>query len=890
VSSQSDAVATALRFGFSTFALFVAFNLPWRYGEFVSEVAGEIPENSLSLAIYPRGEDGLIRCGWPYCYAEIALTSPGSDLAGSLDWQGWSGLHLLADVALAVTFAIAVAALAYIWRYLAIVVIAAAVLCVANSMHQGYRQDQRLGEALKPYGAVYRSAFIPRRVARLMPPRAQAIFSRIHGVVFYNANEKAVALASSIPTLQSLGLRGRLPEPVFFQALNDHPRLRQLVIINTVLQPGHVALIGAQADLEELTLISCRGLRGALGDLEGLPLLRRVNLSGSEIDLDALSRSRWGTSVHELVLSPQLTGNNQLRLADWPRLESLALRVNRGGSPAGTMTISLERLPQLHSLGLISGQRIDLRIVSAPHLHEIRVDDTDDAVVGLVIERVPTKLWLESLELQNVPSLRRLACYGMDLESLKIDSAPNLIELTIDAQLHEPNKFQKHPSDQQRTIARIIRDLGQCDGPPIISLETVPLAGVDLTPLIKNDRIRELRLSGTGISSDQVLPLLELPRLDALDLRGCPISNELAQAILASRPNLRQLLVDAHGFRRLEVIDHDLLSQFTTTPLLQASIVRVQRSPQLQSALVLGDRLKELTIIGSPAVTGLSVNGPMPADTRLEDFRDLRFFAVGGANVDDKMCSAVWDCPKLDHLTLAYTSLSRRSLLQVGQLKDLSTLILPGADVDDSVTSSWRDLKQLCEVDLSRTNISRGTFQFLMSLKNLQRLAINHVPLDRSDLRPLVAVTQLIELEVAGIGLDDDLLEALLKRGLLDRLVVSDTELSNRAVELLASPVARSLVFLGMRECGLTEDDVRRILDEHEQLVVDVSGHPLSDDFIDELRRNNRLVNTHDRPRFLRQVRSFSHEASDVEGLWFDTILGRIDVHRFLTPQIERTP
>jgi len=315
-----------------------------------------------------------------------------------------------------------------------------------------------------------------------------------------------------------------------------------------------------------------------------------------------------------------------------------------------------------------------------------------------------------------------------------------------------------------------------------------------------------------------------------------------------------------------------------------ASIVRVQRSPQLNSELVLGDKLKELSITEARSLQGLSIDGPLPADAILEGFRDLRYCALGGANIDDRMCAALWHCPKLDHLILAHTSLSRRSLLQIGELRDLSTLIIPGADIDDSVTAGWRDLRQLSEVDLSYTKISRETFQFLMSLKNLQRLAINHVNIDRRDLGPLAEITQLIELEVAGVGLDDDLLEALLRRGMLDRLELSDCELSGRAVAILASPVARSLVYLGLRECGLTEDEVQRILDGHSHLVVDVAGHSLSDDFIDRLQREDRLVRRQDRVSFLRHVSRFNQNGLGGEEAVVDTIPGRIDVHRFMPP------
>ena len=880
--SETGAGGTALRFGFSILMLFVALNLPWRYGEFASEAVGEIAESSSILHLRSVADNGLVRCGWPLVYAEAL--SPYGDSGLSFQSIEWSALNFFGNLAVAFVSAVIIAAMAYLSRYFAIIAIALVTLLLANSVHQSLARDQRLTRVLEPYAMVYRSSNLPIRVARIMPLQLQREFSRIHGVMLFHPNDQNIALATSIPTLQSIGVRGKLPTAKHFGGILDAPRLRQLTFIDAVLEPAHIEMIRKQTDLRYLTLIACKGLRGSLKELQDLPLLDRVDLSSTEFDIDALANNPWNKNVRELIISPQLTGNNQLCLEDWRMLESLTIRINRRGIPRGILKVSLELMPQLSSLSLISTQKIDLSIVNTPRLKDIRIDDTEDQFIGIAIENAPTSLWLHKLRLKNVASLNRLACYGMDLQGVQIDEAPNLIELSIDANMYASKRFQKHPSDQQRTVAKIISDLGKCDGPPIINLSTMPLAGIDLQPLSKNDRIRELRLASTGVSGQQLEPILSLPRLISLDLRNCPISNEQAEMMLDRLPLLRDLLVDASSYQRLEVVDRDQLVQFTKTPMPSASIVRIRRSPQLNSELVLGDKLKELSITEARSLQGLSIDGPVPGDATLEGFRDLRFCALGGENVDDRMCAAFWHCPKLDHLILAHTSLSRRSLLQIGELRDLSTLIIPGADIDDSVTAGWRDLRQLSEVDLSYTKISRETFQFLMSLKNLQRLAINHVNIDRRDLKPLVNITQLIELEVAGVGLDDDLLEALLRRGMLDRLELSDCELSGRAVAILASPVARSLVYLGLRECGLTEDEVQRILDGHSHLVVDVAGHSLSDDFIDRLQREDRLVRRQDRVSFLRHVSRFNQNGLGGEEAVVDTIPGRIDVHRFMPP------
>lgn len=878
--SQIGAGAMAVRFGFSIFMLFIALNLPWRYGEFASEVIGEIAENNSTVHLHSVSDYGLIRCGWPLL--SCSVTSAHGDSDPSTVTNTWSGMNLIGNIGIAMVATVVIATLGYLSRYLAFVSLALVGLFFTSSLHQDSRRDQQLADALQRHGIVYRSSHLPLRVARILPQRLQSEFSRIRGVMLHRPTDENVTLVASIPTLQSIGVCGKLPTARCFAGVRDDPRLRQLTFIDAVLEPMHVEMIGKQADMQYLTLISCKGLRGSLKKIQNLPMLQRVDLSSSEFDIDALLDNQWNRNVRELIVSPQLTGNNQLCLEGWRTLESLTLRMNRRGVAPGVMKVSLELMPQLKALSLISTQKIDLSIINVPRLKDIRIDDAEERFDGLAIENAPTSLWLEQLRLRNVASLSRLSCYGMDLQRVEIEEVPNLIEFSIDATLHARQRFQKHPSDQQRIISQIIADLGRCDGPPILNLSTVPLSGIDLRPLSKNERVRELRLSGTGVSGQQLEPILSLPRLNSLDLRGCSISNDQAEMMLNRLPSLRELFVDATSYQRIEVIDRDQLVHFTTASMPMASIVRIQRSPQLSSELILGDKLKELSITEARSLKGLSIDGPVPADAKLEGFRDLRFFALGGVNVDDRMCAALWHCPKLDHLILAHTNLSRRSLLQIGELKELTTLIIPGADVDDSVAASWQNLKQLSEVDLSYTKISRETFQFLMSLKNLQRLSINHVSIDRRDLGPLSGITQLIELEVAGVGLDDDLLETLLSRGLLDRLELSDCELSGRAVSILASPTARRLVYLGVRECGLSEDEVQQILDEHPRLVVDVAGHALSDDFIDRLQREGRLVHRQDRMGFLRQVARFDQSGMGGEAVIMDTIPGRIDVHQFM--------
>jgi len=880
--SQSDKLAVTLKWGLATLALMTALNVPWRFEECYSQSLGENFESNATAQFRPVAESRLICAGWPLQYAQWSL--PTDSASDTWLWLAWEPQRLAID--LAIIFAVAgfFTAMAYWSRHLATGMASAAIIGIIGYAYQQYELDRRAAQSLARRGLVYRTAIVPVRLARMVPSPSLFLFLRTRVVMLHRPNDDCVDIASELPTLQALGLSAPLPSAERFAGLFDSPRLRQLIITGATIDKPMIQWIGSQVRLQHLQLTGCRGLKGATIALCEMPNLKSIDFSHSDFELSALSDCRWQHHLVELTLSPQLNDDNRLELKGWPKLESLNLRAVRSDRKSGVMTVSLESLPKLRSLGLITTQKTVLSIVDSPRLREIRNDEGEQWFPGDAILYTPASLWLQSLRLNNVASLSRLSCYGLDLEQLDIRGAPSLIELVIDSVLYGQQQFQKHSLDQQETLSKLINDIGHCDGPPIINLSSLPLSNIDLSPLAKNERIRELKLVGTGVTGTQLEPLLALPRLTSLDVRRCPITNSEANNFVQRLPLLRDFLVDAEDYQLIEILDRERLVQFTATPSPAASIVRIFRSPNLCSELVFGRNLKELAICDAGSLRGLSVNGPVPTGAQLDGLRDLHFVALGGGNVDDSLCAGIWRCPKLDHLTLAHANLSRVALMRIGELHNLATLILPGADVDDSVTAHWTELKQLSEIDLSYTAISGETIRTILSLKNLQRLSINHTAVDRVALRRLPKITQLVELEVAGVGLEDDLLESLLSRRMLDRLDLSDCELSGRAVELLTGPLAKTLFFLGVRECGLTEDEIRRIVDANPKLLIDVAGHGVSDRLIDELCRANRILTRDDRDGFLRHVGRINHIDSSTGDLVADNFPGRINVHQFIPP------
>src|SRR5690606_21956349 len=197
-------------------------------------------------------------------------------------------------------------------------------------------------------------------------------------------------------------------------------------------------------------------------------------------------------------------------------------------------------MPQLRLLALTSLQKISLSIANVPRLQELRVALRDDQHSFLGYTDAPLGLWLEKLSIVNAPSLNKLHCYGLDLKDILIQQSPNLIKLVIDrsrdGQLLPVETVPVGVGD----LSGLIKGLSVCSGPLVIDLSTLPLQGVDLSPLAQNHRIRELYLAHTGVNARQLRPVLTLPRLKKLDVRNCPISNTEAAELLSYSPQLTQ--------------------------------------------------------------------------------------------------------------------------------------------------------------------------------------------------------------------------------------------------------------------------------------------------------------------------------------------------------------
>lgn len=887
--------AVSLKWCLGTCLALLVVNLPCRYAEFAAETLGEAGTGSSfdsyqTNAIYDSHQTKAIYGGWPWRY--VTLSSPPE--AGRLiRWASatWSFAALLSNFAVALTVVATITLIVCLSQQVATVSLwAASLLAVSWGLYHSH-QDRVVAERLVNHAAIYRSAVVPVWVTRFVPSFGLRPFARIRGVMLFRYDCTAVETIAKLPDLHTLGVWNQFPPAAQLRPLSLRPRLCKLIIANADLEDWVPQFIATQSSLQHLELLGCHGLGAGLAELDRLSELRIFNATASDLPISSLTNAHWPRRLRQIQLSHPLAGEQTLELSECQELRSLQISSRDNLPNPDLLTLRLDGMPQLRVLALASSQKASLSITHAPRLQELRVATGVDQNSFLSYSTSPIGLWLERLLVVNAPSLKKLHCYGLDMKDIVIQQSPNLIELTVDRSRDNAQLATEDVASNADNLNGLIKGLAGCSGPLVIDLSTLPLQGINLAPLAQNKRIRELQLARTGVSAEQLRAVLALPRLKKLDVRNCPISNAEAAELLLSTPQLTQFLVDSATFEQIEIVDRNQLIDYMAGASPRASAVRIVGSPLLRSELLLGDNVKTLCIKDGYSLQGLSVNGPIPYETTLQGLRDLRFLALGGANVNDRLCEPVWQCLQLNDLTLAYTNLSRQSWRRIDQFKDLRTLIIPGADIDDSVTDQWRELKHLRVVDFSHTRVSRRTLRQLLTRSNLQRLALNYVDLKQSDLRGLGDLLQLIELEVAGIGLEEKALRALLNRRLLERLDLSDSALTPQCLRVLASDAASHLVFLGLRNCGLGDAELRLIAEAQPKLLLDIEGNPLSAAFRQQLDDSNRLLSRCDRAGFLRCIahRMPSINTVNLASIGSPTALlgetcDKIDIHQFASP------
>ena len=872
----------------SLFAVLVLSNWPFEYvgTAFRYYYSSQIPEINSSPFLFSNYEK--ISGGFPFTYLIREEDDPASQP------QYWSTISLLLNIVFGLVIIVvagicssryrrSVISLLYIgrqWAFIGcsipLVVICAFVGARSYLKHQAIKR-------LEKGGLVVTYAIVPKPFVGLVPSFVLSQFAAIRSAALVNASPAIIEETSKLATMRSLIFFGRFPSPLQIESLSKRTQLKFLSLASGRIDTDLKVSIRKLEGLRQLEMISCMGLKDGFDGLQGFERLRHLGIVNCDLQLSTLPSDGWSTNIQSMHVSRQRKGADTLELHGIQSLRTLSIARMDNQVNDELLKIRLHEMPALERFNVENLQKISLDISTAPRLHAITFIDQEFGFRTSSSRSLFSSPWVESLSLHDLPSLRELHFDAIDLEKFEVQGLPNLQQLSM-GRYGFLTRDETTPSDDHRPrMQSIINALGKLDGPKRLDLSSLPLKGIDLSPLAENTRIRDLVLYHCGIEGSQLQAIARIPNLINLDLRHCPIGDKDTTVLLDGKLKLDQLLVSGEQFERIEVIKQDKLQGFVTNNALLAKYIDIRESPELSSEIVLGSCVEKLCIRDARSLLGVSVDGPLPSNCELHGFRSLRFFAVGGPNATDQLCNHLWQCAEMDHLTIAYGALSRNALSKVGKLPRLTILSLPGSDTDDAtVVQNWGNLQMLSDVNLSETKITAPTIDFLLNQSNLQKLSVNYCNLLKTDLERLTEVKQLIELEVAGIGLTPETLQGCLQRGMLDRLDLSDSQVSDDAVQLLCSNMAGSLRFLGLNGCGLNDRQLRRISEAHSKLVMDIGGNNASDELQAEFDSKGKLISRDDREAF-RQLLTDDRGIVGIMELHndFDAVRGRIDLQQF---------
>jgi hypothetical protein len=333
-----------------------------------------------------------------------------------------------------------------------------------------------------------------------------------------------------------------------------------------------------------------------------------------------------------------------------------------------------------------------------------------------------------------------------------------------------------------------------------------------------------------------------MKQLESLDIRSCRLQKDQLGWVLRQFPRLKRLMVDGKEIGNFVLSETDQLKEVVMTPLEQVKRVRLTDLPSLKAHLRIGCTPEQLEIRNVPSLRGLAVETAWPENAKIEGLRDLEWFAGGGDQIDDRLLDVILKCRSIDQLTLAYPSISKEKLVEIGRLPKLTLLSVPGADVDDSVTANWRSLQSLWEVNLDDTAISVRTLGWLSRIESLRRVSLNRVDLNEDAAEALSELRGVSELHLAGVDLDPQRLRGLIEAGNLESLNLSGWQVNESLMKVLSG--ASTLRHLILRNTSIDAASLDRLLASNPDMYVDLGSRPdfVSDDVESELQRRGQII------------------------------------------------
>ncbi|TWT50732.1 hypothetical protein Pla22_34750 [Rubripirellula amarantea] len=828
----SKGVQTGILFVVMVMAIMVAANLPYEFAQLDEQGGGVMSQSAPRFLPSPEMP---VMAGWPFRYSvyyneDIQLFGKNENFANGA-YRVWSLPKLLANLSLFVLVAAFLfvivqirerrifrssrprATRAFFDFAFAASIIAVPALVLGNFYWVRQTHVQTM-LSLSEKCSMEESVWVPRAFARHVPSYIRPMFSRLRRIRAYRLPDEELRIVSQVKTLTDFeSIDGKF-DGELLSRFRDHTHLNSVRLTRHVLDSDDLQRIASLPYLRKLSLNRSGFTDEAFSQLNSCQGITHLDVAETPLTLSTINNPGWSQSVETLYLPRPRSGKaDSLKISGWPRLSKIFVSRRQRVSNEQVLELDFRDLPSLQSIRLDRLQKHSLTLINLPVLREI--EDAPEMESAMAMSSfsenqwLAGSLWVVSVNLDGLPSLKSLDLHVSDLEKISLGDLSNLQDLALGAyQMSSQQGLRKADADPEVCQA-IITMLSEGTGPTSVYFNSLPLGDLDLSSLSQNKRIRSLSISESGISFEQVKSLDQMDELTSLFIAGCSLADDGVAWILDHFPKLKHLNVECGLLKRLDIASQNRLTKFSSPALEEIEHFRILDQPLLEGEFRIANTPELMQILNAPKLKGLAFEQPWQPNFKLSGLRDIEWFAAGGRAFNDEMLDVVLVCPRLERLTVAYPTLSPDALRKVGEIPRMTILSLPGAGVTDEVTASWSRLSTLWEVNLDDNSIGQGTLAWLAGIPSLRTASLNRISFDDETRAALRELRQVTNLSLQDADLDADALRPLLRNDALEFLDLSGVQLSDDMVtELNAN---RSLKILRVADCGLSDEQSTRL-------------------------------------------------------------------------------
>lgn len=753
-------------------------------------------------------------------------------------------------------------------------------------------------------------AWVPWYLEKTVPKSALKSLRRARQVTVVDPDDQTLSALLQFDSLQKIRIGGGSYDLRHLDKLASLPLLTELRISGRRLDAGSIAAIGRCKQLQSLSLMRTNITAAGVAALGKMPRLRHLNLSSTDVVLRELGSPDVATAVEALVLPhPHAGRGDEGTIEHWPRLQYLTVSEPDTLTNDVPVSLTLRNLPELKTLTLDAFQRFDLALENLPQVDGIALRADQAALRQSKNRAVNTAPWIRNMRCKQVPQLKRITVMIEGLGSLQLQCGPQsslkLLHAAQNSSAIDSLRGSRPASVSTIPLVqcqRWIESLGDSHGPRIIDLSMLPLDNVKLDALFKNKGIRELDLSHTNLPADEILKLKGMPELENLILQGLQISDSAVEELISHLPALRKMSLTVSTLSSLHLENNDRLERLfaiygnptdarTSNAMLLArganipggiKELRLVGMTKLAESFSFNDQLVSLQLDNVPALTGLSFAAPWLKGAILRGPKDLKFFAAGGAELNDTVANEVLRCKDLRKLTWAYSSISPKMLSRLSELTKLEYLVLSGSQVNDEVADGLGGLKDLRILAIDHTPMTFAGIKQLLNLRRLEQLDIEGQWVTPEIAAALPKLGRLTRLAMRGARLDNQSMTKIASMSGLECLDLSDSELSKETLEPVISGFP-GLQLLRLNRSKIDEPTLRLIVAGKQNLRLEVTDVNLSDEFYDSLVRHNKIVQDPSRRGIMSPVRYRSLQPA---AAYYQIEEGEISVTPFLPSRL----